>query len=91
MGKNHHATGTKSLKADMNRADEVTAAWETGWKALFDTITQLMPNDLSKTVYIRSQPLTVIQAIERGDTTFRITSAKLSIWLSKFVMKIGKP
>jgi uncharacterized damage-inducible protein DinB len=47
-----------SRKALMDR-------WEAGWKAVFDSISPLQPTDLDKTVTIRSQPLSVIDAINR--------------------------
>lgn len=42
--------------------------WEAGWKQLFDAIGALkpdQPDDLLRTVYIRSEPHSAIQAIER--------------------------
>jgi len=39
--------------------------WEEGWKALLDALNALQPADLTRTVTIRTQPLTVIDAINR--------------------------
>lgn len=39
--------------------------WNEGWKVLLDTLASLQPGDLTKTVTIRHQPLTVIDAINR--------------------------
>ncbi len=39
--------------------------WEAGWQLLFDTLASLEPADLGKTVMIRSEPHTVVQAINR--------------------------
>lgn len=39
--------------------------WEIGWRCLFDALTPLKPEDLSKTVLIRGEPLSVMQAINR--------------------------
>ena len=41
-------------------------AWELGWKTLLDSISALKPEDIEKTVTIRSQPHTVLQAINRA-------------------------
>ncbi|WP_336606112.1 DUF1572 family protein [Heyndrickxia oleronia] len=38
--------------------------WEEGWKLLFNTIENLNPEDLNKTVTLRKQPLSVLQAIQ---------------------------
>lgn len=39
--------------------------WSRGWTALFDALTGLGPEDLERVVTIRSQPHTVVQAIDR--------------------------
>ena len=39
--------------------------WERGWDCLFGTFDSLTENDLIKTVYIRNEPHTVIEAINR--------------------------
>lgn len=42
------------------------ASWEDGWSCLFATLDGLAAEDLGKTVYIRSEPHTAVQAINRG-------------------------
>jgi hypothetical protein len=39
--------------------------WEEGWNTLFHTLNSLKPDDLLKTITIRSQPLLVVDAINR--------------------------
>ncbi len=39
--------------------------WNNRWKCLMDTLESLSPQDLLKTVYIRQEPLSVIDAINR--------------------------
>jgi hypothetical protein len=41
------------------------ARWDAGWELLFNTIASLKPDDLGKTVTIRGEPHTVVQAINR--------------------------
>jgi hypothetical protein len=48
-----------------SRAD-LLASWEEGWSRLFQTLDSLTVEDLGKTVLIRSEPHTVVQAINRG-------------------------
>jgi hypothetical protein len=43
----------------------VIAAWEDGWTCLFASISALTPEDLGKTVRIRGQAHTVVEAINR--------------------------
>jgi hypothetical protein len=45
--------------------DALLARWEANWGVLFDTLMSLQPKDLGRTVTIRSEPHTVVQAINR--------------------------
>lgn len=44
---------------------QVLRTWEAGWSAVFAALEPLTDRDLTRTVYIRRQPLTVVQAIVR--------------------------
>src|SRR5687768_8733923 len=44
---------------------QLIATWEKGWSCLLDTLGSLTETDLVKTVSIRKEPLTVIDAINR--------------------------
>jgi len=43
----------------------IMARWDAGWEILFTTLTSLGPADLSRSVTIRDEPHTVVQAINR--------------------------
>jgi hypothetical protein len=45
--------------------DAMVAYWEKGWKCVFDAIEPLQPDDLLRTIRIRGQEHTVMQAINR--------------------------
>jgi hypothetical protein len=45
--------------------EAVIARWDAGWDLLFNTITSLAPGDLGRTVTVRGEPHTVVQAINR--------------------------
>jgi len=45
--------------------EELIEKWNQGWKVLLDSLHSLSPDDLSKTITIRSQPLNVVDAINR--------------------------
>lgn len=50
---------------DGNESKEyLMRVWEKGWKLLFNTIENLNADDLHKTVILRQQPLSVLQAIQ---------------------------
>jgi hypothetical protein len=64
-------------KPDRNRDDEfeltpstsraeVQEIWDRGWTILFDELSKLTPADLTRTVFIRSQPHSVIKAANRS-------------------------
>jgi uncharacterized damage-inducible protein DinB len=44
--------------------------WETGWQTLFDAIEPLTEEDLARTVTIRGEPHTVVEAINRQLTHY---------------------
>jgi len=44
---------------------ELMALWERGWKILFDALEPLGDTDLTKTITIRNEPHSVMQAINR--------------------------
>jgi Protein of unknown function (DUF1572) len=68
-------------KPDRNRDSEfereasdtpssIRERWETGWKLLFAALSPLAADDLSRTVTIRGEPHSVLQAIERQLTHY---------------------
>jgi hypothetical protein len=50
---------------DYNTRERLLLRWETGWHCAFSAIERLTPPDLERTVTIRSEPHTVIEAINR--------------------------
>ena len=47
---------------------DVRAKWEEGWNVLFQTLSTLSDGDLSRSVVIRGQPLSVLDALQRSVT-----------------------
>lgn len=45
--------------------EELLAKWNAGWQCLLTTLDTLNDDDLGKTIYIRTEPLIVIDAINR--------------------------
>ena len=50
--------------------ETLTRQWELGWGALFSALEPLNDSDLEKTVIIRGEPLSVLQAISRQLTHY---------------------
>jgi hypothetical protein len=68
---------TDGEKPDRHRDDEfegvpgttraaLMARWEAGWQCFFGTLDALGADDLLRTITIRQQPLTVVQALHRS-------------------------
>jgi uncharacterized damage-inducible protein DinB len=53
------------FEAPLRGRGEILAMWESGWKLVFDAVTPLTEDDLEKTVTIRAEPHSVMQAINR--------------------------
>lgn len=56
--------------------------WNDGWKILFDTLDALKPGDLDRTVTIRREPHTVLQAINRQLSHYSLHAGQM-IYLAK--------
>lgn len=52
--------------SDTTTREEVMQWWEEGWSRVFSTIESLKPDDLSRTIMIRQEPHTVMQALNRA-------------------------
>jgi Protein of unknown function (DUF1572) len=75
---------------------DMLAYWEKGWRCTFDAIEPLIPEDLMRTVTIRGQEHTVVQAINRqlahyayhvGQIVYLAKHFKSSEWQSLSVPK----
>ncbi|HJQ33966.1 MAG TPA: DUF1572 family protein [Pyrinomonadaceae bacterium] len=67
----------------------VEVRWEAGWRTLFDTLESLKPEDVERTVLIRGEPHTVVEAVSRqlshygqhtGQIVFLAKHLKSSEW-----------
>ena len=59
--------------------------WEQGWKILFETLDSLRPGDLERTVTIRREPHTVLQAINRQLSHYSLHVGQM-IYLAKHLV-----
>jgi hypothetical protein len=53
-----------------NTKDRILEQWEAGWRCLFEALAPLTGEDVSRTVFIRGEPHSVIQAINRQLTHY---------------------
>jgi hypothetical protein len=72
---------TDGEKPDRNRDSEferepgetrrsILDRWEDGWRCTLDAVSSLRPDDLGRTITIRTHPHTVVQAIDRQLTHY---------------------
>lgn len=83
---------TDGEKPDRNRDTEFELSaesrealmqfWETGWQTLFDNIGPLTPEDFERTVTIRGEPHTIVEAINRQLTHYAMHVGQI-VFLAK--------
>jgi hypothetical protein len=91
---------TDGEKLDRNRDTEFEAPpktrvelmemWEGGWKYVFDALEPLTDADLTKTVMIRSEPHSVMQAINRQLAHYAHHVGQIVFLAKHFATKAGK-
>jgi len=54
------------FEAPPHTREEIVALWEAGWKVIFESLGNLTDADLTRTVLIRTEPHSVLQAIGRA-------------------------
>lgn len=64
-------------------AEVLRRAWDRGWELTFEAISALGPTDLEKTVTIRGEPHTVVEAINRQLTHYAYHVGQI-VWLARF-------
>lgn len=83
------------IESQTSKAD-VMAYWEKGWRRTFETVEALQPEDLMRTVLIRGEPHTVVQALNRqlahyphhiGQIVFLAKHFRSSDWKSLSIPK----
>ncbi|KXK00916.1 MAG: DinB superfamily protein [Acidobacteria bacterium OLB17] len=89
---------TDGEKPDRNRDTEfeligdtresLMKAWEDGWQTLFDSLEPLEEADLSRTVTIRGEPHTVIEAMNRQMTHYAYHIGQI-VFLAKHLRAAG--
>ncbi|HEX4825781.1 MAG TPA: DUF1572 family protein [Candidatus Polarisedimenticolaceae bacterium] len=67
--------------ASLSRED-LLARWERGWACLFDALTSLAETDLDRDVTIRSEPHSVVEAINRQLTHYGAHTGQI-VFLAK--------
>src|ERR1700677_2550304 len=71
------------VSSSTTRAD-LTTWWEEGWARVFTAIESLKPEDVPRTVTIRGEPHTVLQAINRQVTHYAYHTGQI-VFLAKHI------
>jgi uncharacterized damage-inducible protein DinB len=70
--------------------EELLAAWERGWKYLFDALAGLSDADLTRTVLISTEPHSVMQAINRQVAHYSYHVGQITFLAKHFAAGEGK-
>jgi hypothetical protein len=91
---------TDGEKADRNRDTEfeeppktraeLMALWESGWNCMFDALEGLQEADLARTVTIRTEPHSVMQAINRQMGHYSYHVGQITFLAKHFAAEAGK-
>src|SRR5271167_593737 len=73
-----------------NTRAELTALWERGWKYLFDALEPLTDADITRTVTIRTEPHSVLQAINRQLAHYSYHTGQIVYLAKHFATASGK-
>jgi hypothetical protein len=65
-------------------------SWERGWKYLFDALGGLSDADLARTVTIRTEPHSVMQAINRQVAHYSYHVGQIAFLAKHFAAQSGK-
>lgn len=69
---------------------ELLAMWEQGWRCLFGTLEPLSDADLTRTVTIRTEPHSVLQAINRQIAHYSYHVGQITFLAKHFAAQSGK-
>jgi hypothetical protein len=69
---------------------ELLESWERGWKCLFDALGGLSDADLARTVTIRTEPHSVMQAINRQVAHYSYHVGQIAFLAKHFAAQSGK-
>lgn len=68
--------------------DELLQKWNSGWEVMINALNSLRPDDLTKTVMIRNEPHSVIEALNRQVTHYAYHVGQI-VLLAKQLKKSG--
>jgi uncharacterized damage-inducible protein DinB len=80
---------TEFEEAPKSRA-EILTLWERGWKILFDALQPLTDAHLTRTVTIRTEPHSVMQAINRQVAHYSYHVGQITFLAKHFAAESGK-
>jgi hypothetical protein len=69
---------------DFESQEQLQHLWEKGWQCVFDSIEALTENDLTKTVFIRNEPHSVVRALQRQLTHYAYHAGQI-VFLCKHI------
>jgi hypothetical protein len=80
----------KEFEEPAKSRPELLASWERGWKYLFDALGGMSDADLTRTVTIRTEPHSVMQAINRQVAHYSYHVGQITYLAKHFTAQSGK-
>jgi hypothetical protein len=74
----------EEFRVEHHTREQLLDLWQAGWRTVFAALEELQPGDLEKTVYIRTRPLIVIEAIHRQLTHYAYHTGQI-VMLGKII------
>ena len=71
---------------DSSTYEELFETWNKGWDCLFESLSKLQPEDLSKFIYIRGEEHTVLRALNRQLVHYAYHTGQI-IYICKLIRK----
>jgi uncharacterized damage-inducible protein DinB len=78
------------FEAPPKTREELMELWERGWKYVFDALEPLTEQDLTRTVTIRTEPHSVMQAINRQMAHYTYHLGQITFLAKHFAAKSGQ-
>lgn len=69
---------------------ELLTMWESGWKCIFDALEPLSDADMTRTVTIRTEPHSMVQAINRQIAHYSYHVGQIAFLAKHFAARSGK-
>jgi hypothetical protein len=72
------------FEGEIKNKEELIKIWNKGWDVFLNTLEAMKPEDLTRTIYIRKEPMTALEAINRQMAHYSYHIGQI-VYISKMV------